>query len=227
MFKWFAAVAMACCLLAVVPLAAQDAVRRSARAAKVNEPPILDGIVDEEAWLAAPALTDFVQAEPLEGEPATEKTVVRVLYDERAIYVGVICYDTDPSGIVVTDSRRDSSLLDMDSFQIIFDTFHDRQNGFVFGTNPAGIEYDGQVSREGEGGQTSSRRRSQTGSGSGFNLNWDASWTIRTHQNEVGWMAEFAIPLRTLRYAASKPQTWGINFKRNIRRKREEFLRGG
>ncbi len=63
--------------------------------------------------------------------------------------MGVICYDREPDGIVVTDSRRDSSLADMDSFQIIFDTYHDRQNGFVFGTNPAGTEYDGQVTNEG------------------------------------------------------------------------------
>ena len=207
--------------LAPVSLVADDDARRVAQAVQVNEPPLIDGVVDEDIWLVAPALTDFIQAEPNEGEPATEKTVVRLLYDSQNIYVGVICYDRDPSGIVVTDSRRDSSLADMDSFQVIFDTFQDRQNGFVFGTNPAGIEYDAQVSREGEGGQTSSNR-SQAGNVSGFNLNWDASWIIRTSQDEAGWMAEFSIPLRTLRYSPSKPQNWGINFKRNIRRKREE-----
>ena len=66
--------------------------------------------------------------------------------------MGVICYDSEPDRILVTDSRRDASLRDTDSFQVIFDTYHDRQNGFVFGTNPAGIEYDGQVSNEGGGG---------------------------------------------------------------------------
>ena len=105
---------------------------------------------------------------------------------------------------------------------MVFDTYRDRQNGFVFGTNPAGIEYDGQVSKEGGGGQTSSRQRTQTGSGSGFNLNWDASFIVRAHIGEMGWMAEFAIPLRTLRYGSGKPQSWGLNFQRNIRRKREQ-----
>ena len=208
--------------------AAQEVERREAFAAKVTKvaevdgAPVIDGVVDDDVWFTAPVLTDFIQAEPLEGEPATEKTEVRILYDETFIYVGVICYDRDPSGIVVTDSRRDAGLNDMDSFQMVFDTYRDRQNGFVFGTNPAGIEYDGQVSKEGGGGQTSSRQRSQTGSGSGFNLNWDASFTVRAHIGEMGWMAEFAIPLRTLRYGSGKPQSWGLNFQRNIRRKREQ-----
>ena len=199
----------------------QEVSRRQAQATRAVQPPILDGILDDDVWRQAEVLTDFVQAEPLEGEPATEKTEVRILYDDRTIYVGVICYDREPNGIVVTDSRRDSSLADMDSFQIIFDTYLDRQNGFVFGTNPAGIEYDGQVSNEGEGGQSSSRQRTQSGSGSGFNLNWDASFAVRTRINEMGWVAEFAIPLRSVRYRAA-PQTWGLNFQRNIRRKREQ-----
>ncbi|MFQ5792629.1 MAG: DUF5916 domain-containing protein, partial [Acidobacteriota bacterium] len=195
---------------------------RVARAAKVDEPPVIDGLVQEDAWLEAEPLTEFIQAEPLEGQPATEKTAVRILYDDHAVYISAICYDSDPSQIVVTDARRDSSLADMDSFQVILDTYHDRQNGFVFGTNPAGIEYDGQVTNEGEGGQGGSRRRAQTGSGSGFNLNWDGSWQVQTHVNELGWMAEFAIPLRSLRYGSETPQVWGVNFQRNIRRKREE-----
>jgi hypothetical protein len=209
-------------VLAPAPLFSQELSRRQARAARVEEPPIVDGIVDEEIWSRAEVITGFVQAEPHEGEPATENTEVRILYDDTTLYVGAICFDSDPSGIVVTDSRRDSPLLDTDSFQMIFDTYQDRQNGFVFGTNPAGIEYDGQVSNEGEGGgQTSTRQRAQTSVGSGFNLNWDASFVVKTHQSEIGWMAEFAIPLRSLRYGG-KPQSWGMNFKRSIRRKREE-----
>ncbi len=149
------------------------------------------------------------------------------LYDDQAIYFGVICYDSEPSQIIVTDARRDAGLTDTDSFQIILDTYLDRQNGFVFGTNPAGIEYDGQVSNEGEGSATGGSpsiggARGQTGSGGGFNLNWDASWQVKTQTNDKGWMAEFAIPLRSLRYGAGSPQVWGLNFQRNIRRKREE-----
>jgi hypothetical protein len=106
---------------------------------------------------------------------------------------------------------------------VILDTYLDRQNGFVFGTNPAGIEYDGQVTNEGEGGNSGPGfNRSQSGSGGGFNLNWDASFVVRSHVGDFGWSAEFAIPLRTLRYESTTPQVWGLNFQRNIRRKREE-----
>ena len=200
----------------------QSVERRQAHAERTAVPPTIDGVVEEESWFTAEVLTDFVQAEPIEGQPASERTEVRLLYDDVSLYVGVVCHDSDPSQIVVTDARRDSSLQEMDSFQIILDTYLDRQNGFVFGTNPAGLEYDGQVSNEGEGGSTSSRQRVQTGIGGGFNLNWDASFVVESRIHEAGWSAEFSIPLRSLRYGASKPYVWGINFQRNIRRKREE-----
>ena len=205
-------------------LRAQEEGVRVARATFVEEPPRIDGFVDDAVWELATPITDFIQTEPVEGTPASEKTVVKIVYNDRAVFVGVICYDAEPGQILVTDSRRDSSLGDTDSFQIIFDTYHDRQNGFVFGTNPAGIEYDGQVSNEGQGGGGGrGRGNAQVGSGSGFNKNWDASWTVRTHVNEIGWMAEFEIPLRSLRYG-DQPQIWGMNFQRNIRRKREEVF---
>ena len=200
------------------------ATTRIAQASRTAEAPLIDGLVEGNEWADAEIITGFIQAEPYEGEPATEKTEVRILYDDRAVYIGVICHDTDPSGIVVTDERRDSSLDDTDAFQIIFDTYLDRQNGFLFATNPAGMEYDGQVTREGEGGGRGGggRRRAQSGAGGGFNLNWDASWTVQSRTGEYGWSAEFAIPLRSLRYGAETPQVWGLNFQRNIRRKREE-----
>ena len=206
--------------LSAVPLCAQET-RRVAHATLVDRAPSIDGVVDDPVWELAPPITGFVQAEPSQGMPASEQTVVRILYDSGYLYVGVICYDSDPGEILVTDSRRDSGMGDTDSFQMILDTYHDFQNGFVFGTNPAGIEFDGQVSDAGQGGRGG--RAGDTavaGSGSGFNLNWDGSWTVRTHVNEVGWMAEFAIRLRSLRYG-DRPQTWGLNFQRNIRRKRE------
>jgi hypothetical protein len=115
----------------------------------------------------------------------------------------VVLHDRDPSLIVTTDTRRDANLGEMDSFQMIFDTFHDQQNGFVFGTNAAGVQYDAQVRDQGE--QTAS---------------WDGSWDVRTSTTDTSWMAEFRIPLRTLRYGPA-PQTWGINFFRNIQRTRE------
>ena len=117
------------------------------------EPPAVDGdVLGDPAWVDVPFATGFRQTNPDEGEPATERTEVRVLFTADTLYVGVVCYDRDPQAIIVTDSRRDSSLSNSDSFQLIFDTFLDKQNGFVFGTSPAGQEYDGQVINEGVGG---------------------------------------------------------------------------
>jgi hypothetical protein len=171
-------------------------------ASRITEAPSIDGALDEGVWQNAVPLTSFVQAEPFEGAPASEHTEVKILYDDEAIYVGVVLHDRDPSLIVTTDTRRDANLEEMDSFQMIFDTFRDQQNGFVFGTNAAGVQYDAQV-------------RDQDDEES-----WDGSWDVRTSTNATNWVAEFRIPLRTLRYGPA-PQTWGVNFFRNIQRTRE------
>lgn len=196
--------------------------RPSGSATRVEEGPALDGhVIGDAAWQAAEPITGFVQFQPNEGEPVSERTEVRMIFTRDTLYVGVVCYDTDPSGIIVSDSRRDTSLDNTDSFRMIFDTFQDRQNGFVFGTNPAGIEYDGQVTNEGQGGGGLSNAQ-MTGSGGGFNLNWDGAWEVRASITEIGWSAEFAIPFKTLRYPQGDDQSWGVNFQRNIRRKTEE-----
>ena len=218
--RMLAVVAAAACLT-TSSLSAQNG-SRIGNATFVEDGPTIDGLIDDAVWARAQPITGFIQQEPVEGRPASEKTEVRILYDGRALYIGAILYDSEPEGILVTDSRRDSGLGDMDSFQVIFDTYHDLQNGLVFGTNPAGIEYDGQVSNEGQGGG-GGRTRATVGSGSGFNRNWDASWTVRTRVTDVGWTAEFEIPLRSLRYGP-KPQVWGMNFQRGIRRKREQVF---
>jgi hypothetical protein len=183
---------------------------------------VVDGALDEPAWQRAPAASTFWQVQPDEGQPSSERTEVRILYTADTLYVGVLCHDREPGGIVVADSRRDSSLTETDSFTMILDTYRDRQNGFVFGTNPAGIEYDGQVTNEGQGGGGLAAGQMQSsGAGSGFNLNWDGAWTVKTRLTGDGWTAEFAIPFKTLRFPAGEIQTWGINFQRNIRRRNE------
>jgi hypothetical protein len=190
-------------------------------ATRVDTPPNLDGrVLDDPAWANAAPATDFWQTTPDEGQPATERTEVRIIYTAETIYFGAVCHDRQPGNMVISDSRRDSPLDETDCFQIILDTYRDRQNGFVFGTNPAGIEYDGQVTNEGQGDITPLTNQ-QVGSGGGFNLNWDASWEVRTAVSDSGWSAEFAIPFRTLRYASGSPQTWGVNFQRNLRRRNE------
>ena len=200
-----------------------------ARAVGVGEAPIVDGeVLGDSIWDDAVPLTGFVQNTPDEGQPASERTEVRVLYTADTLYFGVICYVADPTTIIIADSRRDSSLDETDSFQIILDTYLDKQSGFVFGTNPAGVEYDGQVTNEGQGsgrfgggGGGRSGSRQQRGSGGGFNLNWDGIWQVDARVSEIGWSAEIAIPFRTLRYPSTERQTWGINFQRNIRNRNE------
>ena len=149
-------------------------------AVKTDKAPELDGeVLKDPAWVSAKILSSFWQNAPDEGQPASEKTEVRILYTTDTIYFGVVCYDRDPDSMIVTDSMRDSFLDESDSFQIIVDTYLDRNNGFVFGTNPAGIEFDGQVINEGAGsgfgrssGARNMRQTTQRGSGAGFNLNW-------------------------------------------------------
>ena len=194
-------------------------------AAPAEQPPALDGnVLDDPAWATAAAASGFRQTAPDEGQPATERTEVRIIFANGTLYVGVVCYDSEPSAIIMSDSRRDSSMADADSFMMVLDTFQDGQNGFVFGTTPAGQEYDGQVINEGGDrggfGQAGDGGFSR-GSGGGFNLNWDGAWQVRTALSEIGWSAEFAIPFRTVRYPAREAQSWGVNFQRNIRRRNE------
>ena len=187
--------------------------------------PTIDGRLDDRAWADADVLAGFVQREPMEGRSVSERTEVRVVYDDEAMYVGAWMFDSDPSSLVVGQTLRDASVNDSDAFVMVIDTYLDRQNGFVFGTTPAGIEYDGQVSNEGRGGGGGGGgARQQRGSGGGFNLNWDGSWEVATSTDERGWYAEMRIPFSTLRYGQGGEQKWGINFERNIRRRSEQSV---
>jgi hypothetical protein len=175
--------------------------------------PLLDGdVLGDPAWTGLTPATGFWQVQPDEGQPATQKTEVFIGYSDHALYIGVVAYDDNPDGIIVTDPRRDSSLDDTDSFRVIIDGILDRQNGLIFGTNPAGMEYDAQVVKEGASGAFG---------GGGFNLNWDASWSVKARISDIGWSAEMRIPFKTLRYGKGEKQVWGINFQRNIRRNNE------
>ena len=201
-----------------------------ARAHRVVRGPDVDGdVLGDAVWDGAQVLTGFHQNTPDEGEPASERTEVRIVYTDDTIYFGVVCYVRDPGTIIVSDARRDSSLTETDSFRLVLDTYQDQQNGFVFGTNPVGLEYDGQLTNAGQGsGGTGgglvrrSGSQQQRGSGGGFNLNWDGVWQVSAEISELGWTAEIAIPFRTLRYPSGDVQTWGLNFQRNIRSRNEQ-----
>ena len=210
-------------MLAVILLvAATQAPTATARA--VAKPPVIDGRLTDTVWLDVPPITGFIQRELHEGQPVTERTEVRIITDGEALYVGAWMYDSDAPGIIPGDKVRDGDITKADYFGILLDTYHDKQNGFVFTTTPAAIEYDAQVVNEGEGGgiQLPGQTRTVSGSLGGFNLNWDATWTVATSVDSAGWYAEFRIPFTTLRYGASQTQTWGLNLVRSIRRKNEE-----
>nr|WP_293300701.1 DUF5916 domain-containing protein [Allomuricauda sp.] len=189
-------------------------------ATELETDPNVDGdIINDPLWQNIPAITDLIQIKPNYGEAVSERTEVRVAYTATTFYVAVVCYDKNASGIVVSDSRRDADLNDEDSFLFIIDTYHDRQNGFLFGTNAQGMEYDAQIDNEGKGNNNANRQ--QGGVIGGTNLNWDATWKVRSQLGDYGWSAEFAIPFRSLRFAPGKDKTWGLNFQRNISKNTE------
>lgn len=195
-------------------------VRPTTQAVKITEKPTIDGeVLTDPVWLKVNTLPEMVQNQPNWGIPPSEKTDIRIAYDATTFYLSVVCYDANPEGLVVSDARRDANLEGTDAFLFILDTYHDSQNGFVFGTNSVGIEYDAQVDNEGQGNFNNNRQ--QGGVIGGFNLNWDASWVVKTKVGDFGWSAEFAIPFRTLRFKSGENTTWGINFRRNIRKTNE------
>ncbi len=219
------------CSVLTLPLSAalEAAASRTLSAGSVEEgrEPKIDGLVNDDAWLAMEPYKGFTQQEPIEGAPASEETEVRVLLGRTTLYIGVIAFDSEPDQILVTESRRDGELTETDSVQVVLDTFNDNQNAFLFGTNPVGLEYDGQVAAEGQTGgftQNAGQRGSQRGGVSGFNSNWDGDWTVRSAITERGWETEMAIPLKTLRYEPGEDRTWGFNVVRNIRRKNEQVF---
>ena len=193
-----------------------QSVTPSTTAFPLDRSPVIDGeVLADTAWGGVNPTSGFSQVRPDEGQPATQKTEVFIGYTDDSLYIGVVAYDDDPEGIIFADSRRDSRLDETDSFQVIIDGLLDRQNGYIFGTTPSGLEYDAQVVNE----ATGPRFR---GSNGAVNVNWDTTWEVATTISNIGWSAEMEIPFTALRYGSDDVQTWGINFQRNIRRNNEE-----
>jgi len=178
------------------------------RALRVRERIRLDGLLNEAAWQQAEHISNFTQRELNEGAPATEWTEVAVLYDDANLYVGVWCYDSEPERIVAEEMKRDFSYRSEDNFKLILDTYHDGRNGYLFVTNPNGARFDALVQDNGQS----------------INRAWDGVWDVKTRITPEGWFAEFRIPFSTLKFYRRRQQVWGINFERNIRRKREQVL---
>jgi hypothetical protein len=176
------------------------------RATRLSEPLRIDGRLDEAIYTSVPAISDFIQTVPREGQPATERTEAWVAFDDNFIYISGKCYDSaPPDKWTANELRRDTGQLRQnDMFGVLLDTFHDRRNGFNFYTNPLGGFADQAVTDEGNP-----------------NVDWNPVWEVRTGRFDGGWTAEMAIPFKSIRYQSGENQEWGIQLRRSIRRKNE------
>jgi hypothetical protein len=189
----------------------------SVPAVRVVERPSIDGDLSDPVWASAPLIDRFVQQEPNEGAPATERTEIRVLYAGNSLFIAMKAFDSQPDQVIATEMRRDSNrILDEDNFQIILDTFMDSRSAYMFVVNPLGAQLDQQVFDEGG--------RDRRGSALAVNRDWDGVWSVSARRTSDGWVAEIEIPMVTIRFPDQSPQSWGVNFMRDIRRKNEQVF---
>lgn len=196
-------------LLACTLLYSQE---KSIQALKIAQAPKIDGYLSDDVWAMAPEATGFIQNYPVAGQQASQKTTVKVIYDDAAIYVGAYLYD-DPLLIRKQLTARDEEMQkDVDYFAIFFDTYNDNQNGFQFVVTSANVQSD-------------ARLGPNLGSTSGFgefgDKTWDAVWESKVQVQKDGWSVEMRIPYISLRFAKKDLQDWGIQFLRLIRRTNE------
>ena len=193
---------------ATYPVDPYVAPRPSLRALAVNQQITIDGRLDEAAWSKADSTTDpFVQIQPNPGYPSTERTVVRILYDARNIYIGAMLYDSEPHRLTIPGLEQDYATHDSDIFGIAIDSYYDKQSSFLFAVNPGGAVFDAQTFND-------SRY---------INRAWEGVIHVKTSIHDRGWTVEVAIPVTTLRFSSNdSDMTWGLNFSRRIRRKNEE-----
>ena len=168
---------------------------------------VLDGRLADSAWAFADSIDGLRQREPAEGTAGSERTVVKVLRDATALYVGIRASDRDPAGIVATQYRRDAELDVDDNAGFIIDSYDEQRTAFGFATNPNGMMWDGQLGGTEE-----------------FNRNWNGIWDVAVTRDSAGWTAEFRIPFRTLRFHDGREVKFGFNVRRFIRRRNEEVL---
>ena len=180
-----------------------DTVTVEVRAARAPQPPVIDGKLTDESWSLAEPASGFTQRDPEEGKPATERTEVRFLYDDDALYVAARLFDSEPTGIARRLSRRDTS-ADADLISIYLDPMHDRLTGAVFRVSASNVQQDSILHNDSW----------QDGS-------WDAVWDSQVTVDDGGWAVEMRIPLSQLRFPRAEQHTWGVNVERFIRRKNE------
>lgn len=166
----------------------------------------VDGRLDEASWALAPVVSAFIQVDPDEGEPVSERTEARVLFDDEALYIGVRLHDRQRPTMRL--GRRDMPLLDSDWLGVVIDSYHDHRTAFSLDLNPAGVQRDALKSM-GPNGQEQD------------DMSWDAVWDARATVDEGGWTAEYRIPFSQLRFGSAPEQIWGIQLERVIGRRRE------
>ncbi len=179
---------------------------KSAVATRTPKPPKIDGVLNEQEWHLAKVVSDFQQLDPIEGSQPSERTEVRFLYDDDALYIGCTMFDSNPEGIVARLSRRDDE-VESDRISIRIDSYHDHQTNYEFTINAAGVkvdilQYDDGV-REDE--------------------SWDGVWDVETRVTSEGWIAEIKIPFKVLRFRKQEQQEWGLQIIRRISRKQERI----
>jgi len=173
---------------------------------RAARPPVIDGRIDPAEWHNAAIIEDFHQVEPKEGGEPSEETIIYLMVDAQALYIGIQCLDSDPDAIIGTQRQRDARLDPDDRVEIILDTFLDRRNAYFFQINPGGSRGDALIANN----------------GSFFNKQWDGIWYGRAIVHENGWSAEMALPGKTLSMDADRG-VFGFNVRRFIKR-REEVL---
>lgn len=170
----------------------------------------MDGRLDEPAWERAEPAADFRQSDPQNGEPATERSEIRILYGRDNLYIGAEFFDSEPQGMLGNQMVRDGFLASDDRFMWVLDPFNDQRSGYFFEINPGGAMGDSQLVPA-QGGSF----------GMGQNRAWDGIWLARVRRHDEGWTVEVEIPFRTLNFDPNA-EAWGANFQRTVRRKNEE-----
>ncbi len=190
-------------LLIITGVYGQTPEKKKYQATKVNTPPVINGILDDEVWQSGEWVDDFTQFEPYNGKKPSQRTEFKILFDNDNIYAAFKAYDTSPDSIVNRLTRRDNP--DGDLVGVIFDSFHDLRTGFLFGISSSGVKYDQMFNNDGQNQDSS----------------WDPNWWVKTSINKEGWVAEMKIPFSQVRFEKNSGDTWGLEVARVLYRKNE------
>jgi len=179
--------------------------KKAIHALRIEHAFTIDGVLDEAEWASAEVAEGFTQVKPIAGQPATQPTKVKVVYDDQALYIGAICYD-NPATVSKILCQRDRYNANTDYFSVLLDTYNDQLNGFVFSVSSMGVQYDAKIYA------------------STYSSKLDMIWYSAVQHTDSGWVAEMKIPYSAIRFAKGDVQNWGVNFARYISVNREESL---